>query len=50
MSSVFTLIFAKLKDMFLWGRGAASWLVDVMEISADMALMVFAWRRYQELV
>jgi hypothetical protein len=45
-----TLILVKLKDMFLWGRGAASWLVDAMEIGADFVLMVVAWRRCQELL
>ena len=45
-----TLVLVKLKDMFLWGRGAASWLVDAMEIGADFVLLVVAWRRCQELI
>jgi len=44
------VILTKLKDMFLWGRGAASWLVDAMEIGADFVLLVVAWRRCQELI
>jgi len=42
-------ILVKLKDMFLWGRGAASWLVDTMEIVADAVLLGICLRRYIEL-
>ncbi len=45
-----TWILEKLKDMFLWGRGACSAVVDVMEILADATLLVLALRRSNELV
>jgi hypothetical protein len=43
-------ILTKLKDMFLWGRGACSAVVDLVEIVADAALAVAALRRSIELL
>lgn len=45
-----TWVLVKLKDMFLWGRGASSAIVDVMEIVADAVLGVIALRRYNQLI
>ena len=44
-----TVILKTLKDMFLWGRGASSSIVDTMEIVADAALAVIALRRSVDL-
>ena len=48
--SALTWVLAKLKDMFLWGRGAYSAVVDVMEVVADATLLVLALRRSNELL
>ena len=45
-----TWILMKLKDMFLWGRGASSAVVDLMEIIADAVLAIAALRRSIELL
>jgi len=39
-----------LKDMTLWGRGALSAVVDLMEIFADVAMLVIGLRRCVELL
>lgn len=49
-TTALTWVLVKLKDMFLWGRGAVSWLVDLMEILADAALTVIALRRCNDLL
>lgn len=46
----FMWILTKLKDMFLWGRGAASAIVDAMEIVADAVYFILAGVRIMELI
>jgi hypothetical protein len=49
-TNALTWVLVKLKDMFLWGRGSLSWVVDLMEILADAAFTIITLRRYLDLL